>query len=217
MSNLDAIRALQARQAEAAARKYEPLDWDVEVGPEDDSKRKRARGRGADGDAKIKSMLEEVDLLALIQSDTGEDGRKSGERVDFHSCPICGHRDCFSFYPKTNSWTCFGASNTSGYEGGTALEYYKATRGVDDRKAVKWLREQTGHLSAGEEKGEDDNDVEAVKDDGFPPITPSEATNPPRRAPVLIEGVLRKGHILLVTARETTGEKKEPKHKPYTK
>lgn len=43
-------------------------------------------------------------------------------------------------------------------------------------------------------------------DDGFPPITPSKAVDPPRRSPVLIDGILRKGHTLLVTARSKAGK-----------
>ena len=157
-------------------------------------------------------MLAEVDLLGLIQSDTGETGRKSGDRYDFKSCPICGHRDCFSYFTKTNSWSCFGASNTSGYEGGTALEYYKATRTDDNTEAVKWLREQTGHPY--QEKSEPPADVDASADqdapestdDGFPPITQSLAIDPPKRAPVMIDGILRQGHTLLVTARSKAGK-----------
>ena len=97
------------------------------------------------GDSEMQAMLQEVDLLGLIQSDTGEQGRRSGNRTDFKTCPICRHRDCFSYYESTNSWSCFGASNPTGYDGGTALEYYKATRTDDDTEAVKWLREETGH------------------------------------------------------------------------
>ena len=97
-------------------------------------------------DAEMADMLAEVDLLGMIRQDTGAQGRKSGDRIDFRGrCPICGHRDCFRYYPGTNSWTCFGAGNTTGYEGGSALEYYKATRTDDDVEAVKWLREATGH------------------------------------------------------------------------
>ena len=84
------------------------------------------------GDSEMAAMLAEVDLLALIQADTGEQGRKSADRIDFKSCPICGHLNCFSYYPTTNSWSCYSKSNTSGYAGGTAIEFYKATRTDDD-------------------------------------------------------------------------------------
>lgn len=160
------------------------------------------------GDDEMQTMLAEVDLLGLIQSDTGEPGRKSGDRYDFKSCPICHHRDCFSYYPSTNSWSCFGASNLSGFEGGTALEYFKATRTDDNTEAVKWLRESTGHPY----QGNADNPPEVMPadengdDDGFPPITRSQATDPPKRAPVLIESILRDGHVMLVTARSKAGK-----------
>lgn len=162
------------------------------------------------GDDDMKAMLAEFDLLALIQSDTGETGRRSGGRIDFTSCPICGHRDCFSYFTKTNSWSCFGASNASGYEGGTAIEYYKATRTDDDTEAVKWLREETGHPYQGKQSADDEPSANQGEQDGtsdgFPPITPSMATEPPKRAPVMIDGILRQGHTLLVTARSKAGK-----------
>ena len=164
-----------------------------------------------DGDGEMKEMLAEVDLLALIQADTGEQGRKSGNRIDFKSCPICHHRNCFSFYPDHNSWACFGASNSTGYEGGTALEYYKATRTDDNVEAVKWLRDETGHPyqkdhESAQDGERDGQDAQGGDGDGFPPITQSMATEPPKRRPPLIHGILRKHHTLLVTARSKAGK-----------
>lgn len=98
------------------------------------------------GDPDVKDMLAEVDLLSLIQGDTGETGHRSGDRVDFHKCPVCGHRDDFSYYTSTNSWCCHSASNATGYKGGTYLEYVKATgKAMDDSEAMRMLREATGH------------------------------------------------------------------------
>ena len=146
MSNLDTIKALQEKQAEAAPQG------------------KPQRTASGQGDPEIKGMLAEVDLLALIRADAGEAGRESGERIDFKHCPICGHSNCFSFYPHTNSWTCYGASNTTGYDGGSALEYYKATRANDDAEAVKWLRSETGHPYEPKPKvGHAENDLEIDK------------------------------------------------------
>ena len=99
----------------------------------------------ASGDSEMQAMLQEADLLSLIQADTGESGRKSGNRYDFKHCPVCGHQGCFSYYPATNSWACFSASNPTGFSGGTVLEYMKAAHGFTDVEAVKELRELTGH------------------------------------------------------------------------
>ena len=142
------------------------------------------------GDSEMAAMLAEVDLLALIQADTGEQGRKSADRIDFKSCPICGHLNCFSYYPTTNSWSCYSKSNTSGYAGGTAIEFYKATRTDDDTEAVKWLRETTGRPYQG--------NATAVKEESAADadrwrIVDTDLDNMPTLAPELIEGLLRVG------------------------
>lgn len=159
------------------------------------------------GDGEMQSMLREVDLLSIVQSDTGEPGRKSADRIDFKSCPICGHRECFSYYPNTNSWSCYGASNATGYEGGTALEYYKATRTDDDTEAVKWLREQTGHPYEGKAKADEPAQGEPDENGLFlPPWTAIRAADPPKRNPVLIDGVVRRGHVMLLSGKGKIGK-----------
>lgn len=147
-------------------------------------------------DDEMKTMLSEIDLLSVIQADTGETGRKSGDRYDFKSCPVCGHRNCFSYYEKSNSWSCFGASNTSGYEGGTALEYYKATRTDDNTEAVKWLREETGHPYQGKQATDDEPSTDQGEQSNVCDrwrIVDTDLDNMPPLAPELIEGLLRIG------------------------
>ena len=160
------------------------------------------------GDGEMGAMLAEVDLLALIQADTGETGRKSGDRYDFKSCPVCHHRDCFSYYEKTNSWHCFGDSNASGYDGGTALEYYKATRTNDNTEAVKWLREQTGHPYEGKASAGESAQGGETGEGGYllPPWTAIQSTEPPSRNPVLIDGVVRRGHVMLFAGKGKIGK-----------
>ena len=104
----------------------------------------------AEPNAELADMQKEADLLGLIQSDTGEQGHASGEYVAFRSCPICRHKDCFRFYPTTNTWACFGGSNENqnadGRDGGGYLKYLLRTgKASDDAEAVKMLREVTGH------------------------------------------------------------------------
>ena len=189
--NLDALRALASTR-----------DADTPAAQAD------AKPRGK-GDADIKTMLAEFDLLALIRADTGEQGHASGDRVDFERCPICGHRGCFSYYPNTNSWSCFGASNSTGYDGGTALEYYKATRTDDDTAAVKWLREQTGHPYE-PHRADADSTAQDGEQDGdaliLPPWVRIRATEPPKRNGALIRGLLRRGHVALLAAKGKAGK-----------
>lgn len=157
----------------------------------------------------MEDMLAEVDLLGMVRADTGEQGRKSGDRIHFGKCPICGHRDCFRYYPKTNSWTCFGASNPTGYEGGSALEYYKATREDSDVEAVKWLRTATGHAYTVTATTATPA-VQTATQDGtgllLPPWEHVRAIDPPKRNPPLVHGILRRGHVALLAGKGKSGK-----------
>lgn len=158
-----------------------------------------------DRDSEMAEMLSEVDLLSMIQADAGEAGRKTADRIDFRKCPVCGHRDCFSYYPNTNSWSCFGASNSTCYAGGSALEYYKATRSDDDVEAVTWLRDQTGHpYRKDDERADGETQDESRRI--LPPWVPVRASDPPARSPVLIDGLLRFGHVGLLAGKGKAGK-----------
>ena len=174
---------------------------------------------GGDGDREqLLEMCARVDLLSLAQADTGETGRKSGNRVDFHSCPLCGHYDCFSVYTDTNTCACYSDSNGNAKAGkiaagGNVLDYLRHARhGGDNVAAITELHELSGipyepkPNSTAQDGDSADQDANSGQGDGFPPITQSRATDPPRRAPVLIDGILRKGHTLLVTARSKAGK-----------
>lgn len=73
------------------------------------------------GEVHISDVLPTFDLLGLIRADTGDEGRASTDRVDFPTCPICGHRGCFSYYPASNSYYCFSDAHAGNC--GDALAY----------------------------------------------------------------------------------------------
>jgi len=171
------------------------LDWHTAVYD--------APGDACDFDA-IKA---EAPLLERIRSDTGEAGHGSGGRIDFTVCPVCGHRDCFSFYIDTNSWTCFGASNATGITGGSYVDYLRATTGASVSEAVAQMRKATGHplppkstAPAGEGK---DGESKAPR---LPMWEPVRASDPPKRNPPLIGGVLRRGHVSLLAGKGKAGK-----------
>jgi len=87
----------------------------------------------------LSSVKASADLIEMIRKDTGEAGRRIGKVVRFHNCPICGHHDCFAFYPETNSWSCFSESNMTGHVGGSAIDYIMARSGVTYRAALAQL------------------------------------------------------------------------------
>lgn len=160
----------------------------------------------ANGDSEIKAMLAQVDMLSIAQQDTGEQGSSSGKWVYFRGeCPICHHKDCFRIVPETNSWECEGASNTTGYRGGTYLEYVKATgRAANDSEAVAMLRELTGNPRTKPEQGHESAADGPASD--LPPIVGVRAQNPPKRAPELVHGLLRTGHKLYVSSASKAGK-----------
>lgn len=169
------------------------------------------------GDPEIKTMLAEAPLLDLIKSDTGEEGRDAGDRIDFDTCPVCGHRDCFRYYKATNSWSCFGESNTTGYEGGSFIEYQRAVHGMDATEAVTSLRQATGHPYQREESdgwydfegNSADKPEEGVSEAPkllLPPWESVRAAEPPKRSPVLVEGILRRGHVGLISGKAKSGK-----------
>lgn len=167
----------------------------------------RAASTG-DGDPEIQSMNDEAPLLDLVRSDTGELGREVGDRIDFESCPVCGNHDCFRFYPATNSWSCFSTNNVTGYKGGSYVEYQIAVHGMDVKEAVRALREATGHDYAG---GDLPGKFGAGKDNTEPALLlPAwesvRAVDPPKRSPVLVHGILRRGHVALLAGRAKVGK-----------
>ena len=106
---------------------------------------------GTSGSAEIREMCSQVDLLQLVQADTGEIGMRSGNRVRFHYCPVCRHFDDLSVWPDSNTYTCFSSScpwprNANGNHGGDVLQYLRYARHDGDLiAAVKELRQITGN------------------------------------------------------------------------
>lgn len=107
------------------------------------------------------------DLLALIRADTGERGAESGGCIRFHKCPVCGHNDDFAYYPDSNSWHCFSASNATGTDGGSAVDYLMAVHGVGKTEAITRVRETTGYELQPGELSDAPLACEAKPDDGF--------------------------------------------------
>lgn len=131
----------------------EPTTWDVlqRLGRERaEAERAQApRGEAAparEPDPELEQMKKEADLLALIRADTGEQGEQSGGIIYFRGrCPVCGHNDDLRYYPDSNEWACFSASNRSGKRGGTIVDYLMASHHMTKGEAVTELRCMTGH------------------------------------------------------------------------
>lgn len=234
-SNLDALEAMiaeqQAKESEAKAKAEESKSgfqakW---------SKRGESQASGnTQGREQILEMCSKVDLLSLAQADTGETGRRSGNRVDFHSCPLCGHKDCFTVYTDTNTCACFSESNENADDhkqaaGGNVLDYLRYARHDGDNiAAMTELHELSGIPYEPKNKSADldedeifngwNDDGQGAKADGtdnadqdapklkLPEWTAIQSTDPPSRNPVLIDGVVRKGHVMLLAGKGKIGK-----------
>ncbi|PHE83677.1 hypothetical protein COF80_22635 [Bacillus toyonensis] len=83
--------------------------------------------------------IKEIDLLNYIsQNHKIEQCGPNMYRVN--PCPICGHRDHFTIYTDTNSWTSFAKCHEK-IEGGSIIDYLMAVEGV---KSVSEAIEKLG-------------------------------------------------------------------------
>ena len=59
-----------------------------------------------------------------------------GDSVKINPCPICGHNDCFTYYPETDTYYCFSDSHDNG---GNIISYYMDKynlKGKDHKTAI---------------------------------------------------------------------------------
>ena len=105
----------------------------------------RIRGRSRRlrrGEVRIEDACRDFDLLGLIRADAGEAGRAAGGRVDFPTCPICGHRGCLRYYPATNTYFCFSDAHPG--NGGDVLAYLMERDGIAYPDAKRMLGDLIG-------------------------------------------------------------------------
>ena len=153
----------------------------------------------------LEEMKNEFDLYALICRDAGNQGYKSGERIGFNPCPICGHDDDFFFWPDSKRWTCFSASNATGHEKGTCIDYFMAKYGDDLPAAIERLREETGHPRT-PAKAPEGGGEEGQEEPLLPPWRSARASKPKPLKPVFIPGMLRREGVALLVGKGKTGK-----------
>lgn len=171
-------------------------------------------GSGQGDENTKRYLLEVVDtpssLLSLAREDTGEQGTERDGYTAFESCPVCGHSDCFRVYAdrgEGETWACYGGSNpnanASGCEVGGLLEYLKRARHYDNREAVRFLLDATGHQHA---DGKASREQVAQEPPEAPPWRHVNAIDPPKPPPDLIHGVLRRGEAGLLVSKAKAGK-----------
>ncbi len=159
------------------------------------------------GDAEIQQMNSQAPLLDLIRKDTGERGTQHDGYLKFKHCPVCCHNDCFCYYEATNTWCCYGGSNTTPKKGGGYSDYLIAAKGYAATEAIAELREVTGNPYPWKRLGRTAHRIpEAQEAEALPRWMPVEAVNPPKRNPELVSGILRRGHTALLAGKGKTGK-----------
>lgn len=146
------------------------------------------------------------DLLRLIEEDTGA---KSDESPAFFEyCPVCREPHPFRYFQHSDEWQCMKTKEVGSY--GSYIQRTGRIPSINVAKdakdgLVRDLIQETEQNDAWLREAREQRERDEIGDD-FPPITRAKTTNPPPLAPVLIEGILREGHTLLVTSRSKAGK-----------
>lgn len=93
---------------------------------------------------KIADLEQRVNLLSLIESRYKV--KKAGKVFRVDPCPICGHKDHFTIYPETNSYSSFSEC----CQGGSVYKYLIEVEGMDEETAYKELLELAGETPESE-------------------------------------------------------------------
>lgn len=130
-------------------------EWAREVEPERPKPAKTATGRGHARNLELEEIKRDADLVGMARALTDKRTFESGGAVYFPGrCPVCGHNDCFRVYKDRNVWKCYSASNVTGYDGGSAIDFVMAVNGLPNDS--EGFKEAVSLLKQGMAVGEDD-------------------------------------------------------------
>lgn len=88
---------------------------------------------------KLDELKRDFDLLSYIRQNHGGKERETSNIIYIDPCPVCGHKDDFRYYKKTNSFYCFSAS-TSDKTGGSIIDFLMYTMDLDKATAIKYFK-----------------------------------------------------------------------------
>lgn len=104
---------------------------------------------------KIEDLESQIDIYNYVEKYVetyNEEHPELEEKMDIkrvndstyrvNPCPICGHKDHFTIYPATNSYSSF---NKDCCTGGSILKFMQEVEGLELREAVRRLYEITGN------------------------------------------------------------------------
>ena len=142
--------------------------------------------------------LKTYDFLGLITNTMGEPDIHSADYVGWSGvCAWCGHNDDLRFYTNTNTAFCAHKQETI-----TAIEWLVWNEGYYEEDAKDEVYKNNRNKAPATIPA-------SISEEGLlPPIVRAIATREklPPRAPVLIEGILRRGHKLLLSNASKSGK-----------
>lgn len=95
-------------------------------------------------------VKKEVSIVGYVESVTGSAAKKEGSTLRINPCPFCGHRDCFTIYPNSESFVCFSCQ-----AGGDVIGFERLLRGLESNlEAANSLAERRGISLERDSKGE---------------------------------------------------------------
>lgn len=116
----------------------------IEAAPAQGEAAYNGAARKQDGKRRNKAdeyLISNIDLLAYVRKMTGERGKREGNTVKFHKCPVCGHFDHFIVTPDPHGvdlWMCWGShglyadgNGVMRHPGGTIVDLMLWTEGGD--------------------------------------------------------------------------------------
>lgn len=86
----------------------------------------------------VKELEERIDLLQLIQSKYAT--TRTGNTYRVNPCPVCGHKEHFTVYPETNSYSSFNSC----CKGGSVYKYLLEVEEMIEEEAYNKLLELAG-------------------------------------------------------------------------
>jgi replicative DNA helicase len=97
-------------------------------------KEKRGLNKMKKRNEELERLIKEIDLLSLIEQDYSV--KRVGKLYRVEPCPICGHKEHFTIYPETNSYTSFSEC----CKGGTVIDYLMEIKGLSSSEAIEALK-----------------------------------------------------------------------------
>lgn len=85
---------------------------------------------------KLDELKNNFNLLEYMCKEN-EISKRTDDIIYFKDCSICGHNNCLRYYPKSNSFYCFGAN---GAIGGSIIDYLMANEQLSLEQAINKLK-----------------------------------------------------------------------------